>query len=115
MIQFRALTAEDWAAFSGCESDQPKIAELNRDPFFGVSYVVIVDGLKVEVTKLEDGEPLEVWSTYDFSTEEVTLQVAEGIVNYYQHAWDIEDAGPCGEPERWEALVKAALPIISLM
>jgi hypothetical protein len=112
MIQFRTFTAEDWTAFSGCETDQPKIAELPGDH---VSYLVIVDGPRVEVAVFEDGDPLEFWSAPDFSTEAVALQVAEGIVNYFQYARDTEELDPRGEPERWKALVKAALPIISLM
>lgn len=61
MITFRKFDKNDWNAFSGCESDQPMIADHDN-------FVLIVDGDSIEVimTMAEGGDDWAVGDQVSF-------------------------------------------------
>lgn len=64
---FRPFTAQDWQAFSGCESASPLIAE-------GDEIVVVIDGATVYVCNEDDHE------SETFKSQEQALAIATAVL-----------------------------------
>ncbi len=55
MVDLQPFDQSDWDCFSGCTSKNPEIAWLEN-------YAIILDGLSVEVTFMDDGAGVDVWA-----------------------------------------------------
>lgn len=66
---FRPFNREDWSAFNGCESAEPRIFE-------GEALIVVLDGPAVFVLDIEDGEHETIETTGELAAEQLAAPIA---------------------------------------
>lgn len=96
MIIFRKFNRSDWEAYSGCESEDPLIAE------FMDRYVLIVDNRRVELIGSADFDVDEytVVQSAEFPSHLAALDAATGLTESVE----------CLDHRIWRRLMLAILP-----